>query len=226
MYKKCKVCKAEKPVVQFHKSTTHLDGRRNECSTCTSAAKWLKKPKVKLLKFVSFSITKPSVKEIFCFKCNTRKPLTEFRKRSDSPSGIFYRCTLCVNGARDKVKKTQSDSDYYKNNADIIKLKVKQYRKDNPEKIAELSARNRATRKQQAPSWLTQDQKLEIRMIYAERKRVSKETGIPHHVDHIAPIKGETICGLHVPWNLRVITAEENHKKRNKLEDLNVTKNT
>jgi hypothetical protein len=55
-----------------------------------------------------------------------------------------------------------------------------------------------------------------INQFYNYSQRISQCTGIKHHVDHILPLVGNGFTGLHVPWNLRVITAKMNSVKGNK----------
>lgn len=82
---------------------------------------------------------------------------------------------------------------------------------------ADTKARRRKHR-EATPKWLTRQQKSEIRRIYEIAITMSKTTGEQYVVDHIVPLRSPDVCGLHVPWNLRVITQEENLKKSNKLE--------
>jgi 5-methylcytosine-specific restriction endonuclease McrA len=83
---------------------------------------------------------------------------------------------------------------------------------------ADTKARRRKHR-DATPNWLTRKQKSEIRQIYQIAITMTQTTGEQYVVDHIVPLRGEAVCGLHVPWNLRVITQEENLKKSNKLVD-------
>lgn len=57
-------------------------------------------------------------------------------------------------------------------------------------------------------------EKLMIKYRYQDARRLSKETGVKYHVDHIIPLaKG----GPHLPWNLQVITKDENLSKGSKI---------
>lgn len=58
------------------------------------------------------------------------------------------------------------------------------------------------------PKWLTQDQIREIAAIYRDRPK-------GHEIDHLIPINGKNVCGLHVPWNLRAVPKWINRLKRN-----------
>ena len=83
---------------------------------------------------------------------------------------------------------------------------------------ADTKARRRKHR-EATPPWLSRRQKTEIRQMYQVAITLTKTTGEQYVVDHIVPLRSDFVCGLHVPWNLRVITREENLKKSNKLLD-------
>lgn len=72
-------------------------------------------------------------------------------------------------------------------------------------------AGRRRTR-QATPPWLTADELHQMRALYAEAKR----RGLT--VDHIHPLNGKKLSGLHVPWNLQLLTRAENSRKRNNFE--------
>ena len=82
---------------------------------------------------------------------------------------------------------------------------------------ADTKARRRKHR-EATPPWLSRKQKSEIRHLYEIAITMTKTTGEQYVVDHIVPLRSDVVCGLHVPWNLRVITQEENLKKSNKHE--------
>ena len=95
----------------------------------------------------------------------------------------------------------------------------KNHKTANPDMYREMVSLRRRRFRQATPKWLSAEQKMEVRLKYRLAIELSRRTGVRHAVDHIVPLQGETVCGLHVPWNLEVLTQEENLKKYNRLVD-------
>jgi hypothetical protein len=90
---------------------------------------------------------------------------------------------------------------------------LKEHYKANKERYVAASARRRASQDSATPTWLTAIDKAMIQEMYDVSEARYIQTGIKHHVDHIVPINGKGVAGMHVPWNLQVITAHENLSK-------------
>lgn len=103
---------------------------------------------------------------------------------------------------------------YYKkwklDNLEQQKEYHKEYKKENAAKVAASNAQRRSSKLQATPKWLTKEQFKQIQEFY---ERCPKG----YHVDHIVPLQGENVSGLHVPWNLQILSASDNIKKSNKL---------
>ncbi len=89
----------------------------------------------------------------------------------------------------------------------------RRWRKENPEKVVLHIGRRRFYLKERMPKWANQEK---IKEIYLQRDRLTETTGVPYEVDHIIPLNGKNVCGLHVENNLQILPAKENNRKRNK----------
>lgn len=117
------------------------------------------------------------------------------------------RCYTCSKIAKEKWRK---------DNIDHTKVYHKKYSKEhysnNRTKYYSSNAKRRASKLHATPAWLSRPQLIYMHAFYA----LCPEN---HHVDHIVPLQGKTVCGLHVPWNLQILTASENLKKGNSLHE-------
>lgn len=133
---------------------------------------------------------------------------------------------------------------YYQQHRELLIQKVKQYSQLNPHVNRNASQRYRDNNKEQritstklwrdlnkditcylankrraqkllaTPSWAVYEQD-QIKALYAEAKRLTEETGIEYHVDHIVPLQHPLVCGLHCLDNLQILVGSINLKKSN-----------
>jgi hypothetical protein len=103
-------------------------------------------------------------------------------------------------------------------NQEKRKETMRLYRLKNKESEAENCRRRQAKKLQRTPAWLTVDDIWMMREAYALARLRSKMFGFTWHVDHIYPLQGKTVSGLHVPLNLQVITAKANLVKHNRTQ--------
>ena len=120
---------------------------------------------------------------------------------------------------------------YYEKNKDAVKARAnmrpksettqykKKYKQNNPELYKALTSVRKRRHREATPKWVSLEQKLAMRKTYLTAMQLTKITNERYVVDHIYPLISSVVCGLHVPWNLRVMTQEENLRKSNSLPD-------
>ena len=174
-----------------------------------------------------------------CQKCCQEKLFTDFYKNVTSPDGLQRYCKNCDKiyrkNNRDSILKNKKKyreankekiSKYTKlksknknSNTSTLKnsIRNKKYKEANRSKINAAKAKRRATKLNATPKWLTLCELTKIEELYEIAQMFKLYTGQEYHVDHIVPLQGKNVCGLHVPWNLQVLLAKENLSKHNKL---------
>ncbi len=110
-------------------------------------------------------------------------------------------------------RRNNRDKEWAKKHPEKHAENVKRWQRKNPAKLAAMSRTRQARKMERTPFWLTDDQKKEIETFYLKARERTELEGVTYEVDHIVPLKGRNVSGLHVPWNLQVITASENRRK-------------
>ena len=116
--------------------------------------------------------------------------------------------------AKNAERKKAYYADYYVKNADRLKevarINGPAWAAANPEKNRAKANKRRAVKLCATPQWADHDA---INSVYAECIKIEQKTGIPHHVDHIVPLQGRTVSGLHVHNNLQILPSKMNQSK-------------
>lgn len=114
--------------------------------------------------------------------------------------------------ARHKVRKWRAA------NLERERARVREFLARDSSRRAESRAAWRAMKKRQMPAWAD---RVSIATFYRLARQLTEKTGIAHHVDHVIPLCGREVSGLHVQTNLRVVTAHENRCKSNRYDENN-----
>jgi hypothetical protein len=189
--KLCVTCKAEKSLSEFYKRKDSPDGYRNDCKDCRQ---------VNALKnyYDRHDANKSRMKK------------THANKIAKNPN--FYAEWYEKNRDKDLEKSKLA----YQENAEDRKAKQRLWSKTNRGTANALSKNYKLKKINATPKWLSESQLLHIKCKYQLAAMLNIHGVEPWHVDHIVPIRGKDVCGLHVPWNLRVIPAKENMTKGNR----------
>jgi hypothetical protein len=118
--------------------------------------------------------------------------------------------------AANRQRELDKNAEWREKNRDKHRALIAAWKLKNGPRLME-SVRFRQARKRNAtPPWLTKEQREQIVALY-DLAAMLNAAGFPTHVDHIVPLRGKLVCGLHVPWNLQLLSAGENMAKGAKL---------
>lgn len=119
-----------------------------------------------------------------------------------------------------RERDAKASREYRIANKEKVTTSKKIYAKENRHIINAAVARRKAAKLQRTPKWLTAFDKLKIECIYSIAAMLTRENKEPWHVDHIIPLQGELVSGLHMPNNLQPMRGLENSSKSNFYEVL------
>lgn len=234
--KVCTICKTDKALSEFHKHTRSRGlvaqrggmGVGSWCKVCKAERR---KPGLTAARQRAEDLAERGLKE--CTKCSVVKPIREFHVSRVTKDGRAYRCPDCVNANGRKWREENPDAyrlwsadkkaelhrrnrQWREQNQEHLSRSFAAWARANPDKINALVAKRNAAKKNALVPWANLEA---VGAIYAEATRLTRETGVRHEVDHIYPLQGETICGLHWEGNLQILTKTENIRKKNRMPE-------
>lgn len=153
-----------------------------------------------------------------CSKCKQVKAPDCFNTDRKSSTGLQSRCKACNKEqvhawkVENKVRLRIKEKEWKSKNVDKVQVYRRKWQDNNPQSYIE----NRLKRLKRYVKWLTADDKIKIKNKYELARKKTLSTGEHWEVDHIIPLRGALVSGLHVPSNLRVVKRSTNKKKGNK----------
>lgn len=150
----------------------------------------------------------------------TPQALSCFYKSSERHSfGVGSRCKSCVkkHATRWNISHPEVANRAIKNwndrNKDKRLASVKRYAKRHPDRVNARTAKYQSSKKNAVPKWLSEEDHFRMSVFYTAARFFSWKYKQRIEVDHIIPIRGKGINGLHVPWNLQFLERSKNMSK-------------
>lgn len=156
-----------------------------------------------------------------CSKCGIVKNRSDFHKSSCNLDGLRGFCKDCLNfqnrkwKEENKNKHAEINKNHYLKTKEKRKVQAAKWWREHSHIHAAKQARRRFSKLNATPKWLSSGQLAHISAYYESAKILSAEWGMQMDVDHIIPLRGKSVCGLHVPWNLQVMEHKSNSQKSN-----------
>jgi len=204
--KHCKRCDTTKLTTEFGKQSDKKDGLRAHCKPCRRESDKVYRihnsDKIKQYKKKYKEENKEAIKikDHQYYLDNKERISAYFKDRR-------------VGKVRDAL--ISYGSSYREENREMLREKNREYSKDNRAIRNANYARYRANKIQATPAWASDKY---MKLWYEGAKIQEKLTGRKVHVDHIVPLKGANVCGLHCEDNMQWMFAEDNCSKGNKYE--------
>lgn len=147
-----------------------------------------------------------------CGACVECARLDKLRWRKNNPERV--KALKLAEQKRNRASANARNRRWLAANREQSNAATAAWQKANPDKVAARFARRRAAKRQQCPKWADHEA---IGLIYRAAE-VVRVTGFDVHVDHVVPLQGKSVSGLHVPRNLQILGAQSNRSKANRLE--------
>lgn len=153
-----------------------------------------------------------------CIPCRNRLKREKYNSDKDYRNLLLTRHKKYMSKDDNKKKFYEYIKAYHLNNKESIKKHKRKYVINNKDKVNSITAKRRANKLLRVPSWQTEADIKKIEAMYSLSRRLTSCLGIEFHVDHIVPLQGKSVSGLHTPSNLQVITAYQNFIKGNSFQ--------
>ena len=180
-----------------------------------------------------------------CIKCKISKQNQDFYKNKVMKDGLHSLCIEChkIEGRARKIKNRANSEfkakelaykkEYRERTVEQRAAYMAKWRDKNRQRISDYGKEYREARKDhynflcnkrkidtinRTPKWLSEDDFWMIESAYNMAALRTKLFGFSWHVDHIIPLRGKNVSGLHVPTNLQVVPWIDNQRKTNKFE--------